>query len=578
MRVRLRGRGHAASLLLQLNLCRQSRRYCDVVLRAGGRTFAAHRAVLACAGEYFRNLFAGAPASPGAELLTFVYTGEVVTDLTDVGLLHELAERLGVAELVRACRATFPDLPAAGGALDSGPAAGGALDSSTVAATSDLQALVGFGQLMDGTAGGPACPADGEPPAGPGDGEPPAGAALQLKTEPGLEIGQECPADSLSLHDASYSGEPAGGPWTAAAPAAEVTGGGPAFGEEPLRQEEEPWRRLAAETIELSDDDNFLEEGEDDPVCLENGGGQVARTGTAAVLGLTLVLPLQVPTWRRRACAACAGRRSRTGPPPAPHCLAHVGVPLFSCDMCQLQFCSRGQLLRHHRRAAAASPGHQGCFWSLSHRVWSLCPPGCSDHVLSHVGEGLRCPLCQQAAPSRCRLLWHALEHLALPVFCCPRCARCFARRPLLERHAAAHAQERPAPRDSPGGAGGGAKRKADGAPSPSRGRWYGCRHCGKRFAHSGEFTYHLRIHSGQKPFQCRLCLRCFRGRSTIICHLKTHAGALMYRCTVCGRYFSTLKAVSAHMELHRGRLPPDFHIQHTFMYNDRSKEPLPAP
>uniref|UniRef100_A0A672I6U5 Zinc finger and BTB domain containing 39 n=1 Tax=Salarias fasciatus TaxID=181472 RepID=A0A672I6U5_SALFA len=426
MRVRLRGRGHAASLLLQLNLCRQSRRYCDVVLRAGGRTFAAHRAVLACAGEYFRNLFAGAPASPGAELLTFVYTGEVVTDLTDVGLLHELAERLGVAELVRACRATFPDLPAAGGALDSGPAAGGALDSTT---------------------------------------------------------------------------------------------------------------------------------------------------------------------WRRRACAACAGRRSRTGPPPAPHCLAHVGVPLFSCDMCQLQFCSRGQLLRHHRRAAAASPGHQGAAGGggedpgpLLH--CAVCTKtlrrdfqvSCSDHVLSHVGEGLRCPLCQQAAPSRCRLLWHALEHLALPVFCCPRCARCFARRPLLERHAAAHAQERPAPRDSPGGAGGGAKRKADGAPSPSRGRWYGCRHCGKRFAHSGEFTYHLRIHSGQKPFQCRLCLRCFRGRSTIICHLKTHAGALMYRCTVCGRYFSTLKAVSAHMELHRGRLPPDFHIQHTFMYNDRSKEPLPAP
>lgn len=37
-----------------------------------------------------------------------------------------------------------------------------------------------------------------------------------------------------------------------------------------------------------------------------------------------------------------------------PHSLSHVGVQLFTCDMCHLQFCSQNKLLRHHRQAASS--------------------------------------------------------------------------------------------------------------------------------------------------------------------------------------------------------------------------------
>lgn len=156
MRIQLQGPGHAASLLAELNRCRQSRRYCDVFLQVGNRTFAAHRAVLACAGTYFRNLFARAAASPTAafslefispanfeKVLTFVYTGEILTDLIDVGVLYELAERLGVNELVKACHATFPDLQASVSADCKASSSGDApLDSSMDSAAASTAAAV----------------------------------------------------------------------------------------------------------------------------------------------------------------------------------------------------------------------------------------------------------------------------------------------------------------------------------------------------------------------------------------------------------------------------------------------------
>ncbi|CDQ81848.1 unnamed protein product [Oncorhynchus mykiss] len=685
MRIRLQGSGHAAGLLAELNRCRLSRLFCDVILQVGSRAFAAHRAVLACAGTHFRSLFSGRGTQIGTsgatttytldfvspanfeKVLTFIYTGEIFTDLIDVGVLYELAERLGVRELVRACHATFPDLqqPGSGSAdcvvdgdLDPDMVAAAATAAGRVARlgrggghtaplslslkAEDVQSHLGYGQMAEdkrssvdmSTVAVEATP----------------GPPLQLKTEEeeqmvvsGSRAGSvpPCVSDSCSYPDSSAQ---LGGDICGVREAPSSSSGDPLDSlqmgvvEAGVGDEEgtdggvDQWRQLAGEIIELSDGENYMEEEDEeededeDLVC----GIMACKACGMALLADSASLRAHAETHLSEtgACRVCGASFPGDRGASITHALSHV---VFSCDMCHLQFNSQAKLVRHRRQAAArytlpsqlhnATQGHNGelqcavCNKALTKDFQVI-----RDHLLSHVSiQSLSCGVCQLPQPSLCALLWHALTHLSLPVYSCPLCACGFLDRPLLDRHMA-HKAAGPEGEEElrcflcpqtfrsasafqyhlsfhtneAQGSQGLSDKLLQGAVAAGfptgllsngnsmggtipREKWYRCRFCGKRFAHSGEFTYHLRIHTGEKPYQCKVCLRFFRGRSTMICHLKTHAGALMYRCTICGLYFSTLKLVSSHMDVHKDHLPPDFNIEQTFMYNDHSKEPLPA-
>ncbi|XP_077182229.1 early growth response protein 1 isoform X2 [Paroedura picta] len=112
--------------------------------------------------------------------------------------------------------------------------------------------------------------------------------------------------------------------------------------------------------------------------------------------------------------------------------------------------------------------------------------------------------------------------------------------------------------------------RKYPNRPSktPPHERPYACpvESCDRRFSRSDELTRHIRIHTGQKPFQCRICMRNFSRSDHLTTHIRTHTGEKPFACDICGRKFARSDERKRHTKIHlrqkdkkadKGQAPP---------------------
>ena len=49
------------------------------------------------------------------------------------------------------------------------------------------------------------------------------------------------------------------------------------------------------------------------------------------------------------------------------------------------------------------------------------------------------------------------------------------------------------------------------------------CGYCGLKFLRLGHLENHLRVHTGEKPYQCIICGRCFPYKSSLLKHPESH-------------------------------------------------------
>ncbi|KAM8865986.1 uncharacterized protein ACB058_007048 [Synchiropus picturatus] len=82
------------------------------------------------------------------------------------------------------------------------------------------------------------------------------------------------------------------------------------------------------------------------------------------------------------------------------------------------------------------------------------------------------------------------------------------------------------------------------------------CTECGKCFRAKGTLRAHLKIHIGEKPFECSHCGQCFTRRSNLKNHLRIHSGEKPYICSQCGQCFRQNQTLAHHMVIHTGTKP----------------------